>query len=88
MPKLPQNIEERFDTVFADNMYEFGEGDGFRKQVKSFIATILEEATKEAVGGAIGDIGAKLLAKHSPQAVLDAYFDSANEVLENYEINN
>jgi putative hemolysin len=36
----------------------------------------------------IGKIGARLLAKHSPQAVLDAYFDAANEVLENNETNN
>jgi len=32
---------------------------------------------------AVGNIGAKLLARQSPQAVLDAYFDVANEELEN-----
>jgi hypothetical protein len=35
----------------------------------------------------IGKIGARLLAKHSSQAVLDAYFDAANEELETNETN-
>lgn len=49
---------------------------------------VISQAIKEAVGDTIGEIGAKLLAKHSPQVVLDAYFDSANEVMEKHEINN
>lgn len=36
----------------------------------------------ERIAGLVGEIGAKLLARHSPQTVLDAYFDAANEVLE------
>lgn len=36
----------------------------------------------------IGKIGAKLLAKHSAQAILDAYFEAANEELEASEQEN
>lgn len=44
-------------------------------------ATVKEEMAREIVG----EIGAKLLAKHSPQSILDAYFDAANELLEDNE---
>lgn len=43
---------------------------------------------KEIIEKVIGEIGAKLLARHSPQIVLDAYFDVANEVIEQHENNN
>lgn len=36
----------------------------------------------------IGTIGAKLLDRRSPQIVLDAYFEVANEELENNETEN
>ena len=63
-PKLPQHIEERFDKVCEhdwDDCAAHGEGQfccldiehNRNKQIKSFIATILEEATKEAVDGVL-----------------------------------
>lgn len=95
MSKLQQHIEELFDKQFPlirETGIEEVEGVFFSKddseKVKSFIATILEEATKETVGDTIGKIGAKLLAKHSSQAILDAYFDLANEVMEEHETHN
>jgi DNA-binding cell septation regulator SpoVG len=49
---------------------------------------IKEDIQKEVTKDVIGNLGAKLLAKHSSQAVLDAYFEVANEELEKYESDN
>lgn len=60
-PKLPKHIEESFDTLFNSLGYDHVDTCtcGFmedckcisgRDKLKSFIATILEEATRKAVG--------------------------------------
>lgn len=54
----------------------------------SILKKALQKEREEIVKNTVGEIGAKLLAKHSPQAILDAYFDAANEVLEQHETNN
>lgn len=53
MSKLPQHIEKRFDERFSPEWWtSFGTTPDIDKHgikgIKSFIATILEEATKEA----------------------------------------
>lgn len=60
----------------------------FISQRDQKILSAIEEERKERDGDIIGKIGALLLAKNSPQTILDAYFDAANEVLENNETNN
>jgi hypothetical protein len=77
--KTPLQLREEFYEKFPLSDCS----DATSESVADYWLAKLEEARKEA----IGEIGAKLLAKHSPQAVLDAYFDAANEVLEN-ETNN
>lgn len=57
-------------------------------QIIDFILDQIPALLGEAEESTIGKIGAKLLAKHSPQAVIDAYFDAANEILEQHETNN
>ncbi len=57
-------------------------------EVKSFIRSLLHAKEGELREDIIGTIGAKLLARHSSQDVLDAYFEAANEELEKYETNN
>lgn len=55
-------------------------------EVVEYVLSLLDEEVEKARGeeknDVVAEIGAKLLAKHSSQAILDAYFDSANEVLE------
>ena len=75
LPQLLQDSEKRFN----DNpLFRSGGFYPFKHDVKDFVRSELEKAYKEC----IGEIGAKLLAKHSPQVVLDAYFDAANEIYE------
>lgn len=76
------NAVKAYDDYFFEATR--GRNDVRREKIISSIKKAVEEAYKDSVG----EIGAKLLAKHSSQAVLDAYFDAANEVLESHEINN
>lgn len=58
-------------------------------QLKQYhTASGYESGRKEARKEVVGSIGAKLLANHSPQAVLDAYFEVANDELEKDETTN
>lgn len=46
------------------------------------ITTLISDTERLEREKVIGNIGAKLLARHTPQNILDAYFDVANEELE------
>jgi hypothetical protein len=56
--------------------------------LKDFLDSIIDKTVQQTEERIVGVIGARLLAKHSPQIVLDAYFDVANELLEKNENNN
>lgn len=56
--------------------------------VKMFIRGVLSTHTETIKREVIGKIGAQLLARHSPQIVIDAYFGVANEQIEENETNN
>lgn len=50
MSKLPKHIERRYNLLVAKHkMGGFGDEDWFVTQIKSFIATILEEQWKDAI---------------------------------------
>ena len=55
---------------------------GNHEEVRLFITSLITRIKSEERADVIGKIGAMLLARHSPQIVLDAYFDAANEELE------
>lgn len=61
--------------------------DGVTEERSRWINQPANEHDNKIRAEVVGKIGAKLLARHSPQIVLDAYFDIANEELEN-ETNN
>ncbi len=90
-------IEERVNSFIkkwcgenAAHLLDSDENDG--QKLRSSLSSTYKQGYLKALEDAVGNIGAKLLARHSPQAILDAYFDAANEVLEEtkeqHEINN
>jgi hypothetical protein len=83
-----KSFSEKFPFIpHADNFGADGSltgGSDISREVKSFFHL----SQLNLIKAVVGEIGAKLLAKHSSQAILDAYFDAANEVLENNETNN
>ena len=86
MTKIIESECDKFDE-FRHNMpvgaknYE-GYWHDITPALKTFLRLALTRTLQAAVIETVGNIGAKLLARHSPQAVLDAYFDAANEELE------
>lgn len=83
MPQEKNWIEE-FENKFScgQSGCDCAYGIGCLQNIINFIQSLLSRQRAELVEGIIGEIGAKLLAKHSPQIVLDAYFNVANEILE------
>ena len=83
MPTFIDKVMQEFDEKFLSSI--MSSSNKIRNEhIKSFLRSALTRQVEETVG----KIGARLLAKHSPQAVLDAYFDAANEELKNNETNN
>lgn len=52
------------------------------KKLLELNSQAISEARADERRKVIGSIGAELLARHSPQTMLDAYFEVANEELE------
>lgn len=86
-PNKESTLRERFEKEFPCQVKVAGKSDSYIEfssfahpveQVMKFIKSEISLSNAELVGR----IGAKLLARHSPQIVLDAYFDAANEELE------
>ena len=77
-----QTFRER-DVIHGHNVVTQPYPD-VRDWLRKTLTSIADQSKREV----IGEIGAKLLAKHSPQIVLDAYFDVANEELEQNENDN
>lgn len=74
-----QDIREMLISSMQ-SAYEAGLKEGFDSGSKALVSEY--KAGGEATLEVVGKIGAKLLARHSPQIVLDSYFDVANEELE------
>lgn len=74
---LLKSFEEKF---VADNgtSWKMPIGAMSPEEFRRFLSSALDTIERETVGV----IGAKLLEQHSPQAVLDAYFNIANEILD------
>jgi uncharacterized membrane-anchored protein YjiN (DUF445 family) len=82
------NDEKELIAKFTELWFEHDGTHFYKNEWQEFILAAVREAVKRERGDVIGKIGASLLAKHSHQAILDAYFDSANEILEQNESNN
>lgn len=78
-PSSPQQLRDDFYEKFGRQLTFGDEGlSSLALNIADYWLKVVESERR----GAIGNIGAKLLARHSPQAVLDAYFEAANEELE------
>ena len=88
MNKLKEKIVEDFKNwqPIKEGLYIPSEKG--KMMVLGFLLQSLSSYEKEIAGEVVGEIGAELLARHSPQAVLDVYFDVANKELEKYENEN
>ena len=77
--------DHSFDMEDPDGLYDMSSFYDDEK-LAAFLTTKLEAAYKAGRDGTveatIGKIGAELLARHSSQVVIDAYFDVANDELE------
>lgn len=60
----------------------------FASRISELLAQARQEEREKTANDVVGEIGAQLLAKHSSQDILDAYFEVANEELEKHGINN
>lgn len=93
-PLNSREWEKEFDQKFVADLSDREPQDQYWNviqndySIKSFIKSLLSHQLEEVRTDTIGNIGAKLLARHSPQIVLDAYFDVANEELEANEEEN
>lgn len=93
---IPNKPNNKVEEIVEEFYQEFGHlavvknelsGNQY-KNIGDWLRTALTSSYEQGVRDAVGNIGAGLLAQHSPQAVLDAYFDVANKELEKYETDN
>ncbi len=80
--KVEEKVEEfikSYEGILPPEAIEYG-----AEWYRQALASSYEQGVRDVVG----NIGAGLLAQHSPQVVLDAYFDVANKELEKYETDN
>lgn len=82
----PTTMRERFELRYK-NLIQATTPE-LKEELLSFIQSEIDLAVEKREKEIVGEIGARLLAKHSPQIVLDTYFDVANELLEENENNN
>ena len=79
MPKLPQHIEERFDKEFLSKEYDISDCsyEMHCKQIKSFIATILNEE-RERIAKTIRDEVTKYVQEAVKNPKSDNYIYAEN----------